>query len=187
MNLFQKKNKNETLEALFLKQEERQSAQWNEAMEMMQKILQKQKKQDSVIEGIYETIEEHTDAFSEYKEKKSKEDKLLAFIMEYDEGMYQMRKMLQVAKVEETGWESSVEQIRKQLKAKVLEVGLVCMDETGERVNYQLQELVGVVPTNQQELHGIIQEIIVPGWIYQGELLKKAKVMAYKYEGDTQE
>ncbi|MFA9466248.1 MAG: hypothetical protein ACERKN_18430 [Velocimicrobium sp.] len=164
-----------------------QSEQWSMLFENMQKMLQKQRKNDSVMESVFETIEEHADAFTLYETTKSNEKMLTGYIMEYDETLFQMGRMMKQAGAEMAEWAQQIEDMRKQVSNRMKTMDLIRIDDSNVPVDFKVHEIVSVERTIQFELQGMVHDIIVPGWIYKGEVLKKAKIIAYKLQEGTNE
>ena len=53
-------------------------------------------------------------------------------------------------------------------------------------MNYELHEVISIEDTSLSSLHGKIARVLENGYIHEGQVLKKARVSAYRYQLDPQ-
>jgi molecular chaperone GrpE (heat shock protein) len=194
MSFFMKRNKKnemdlkiqliyEKLQSLEKSQEEQQSLQ----ADYSQKMLSRQRKSESVIESIFEAIEEYKAVFQQQNMIKSNEKALAAFIRGYDESLQHMERMLINSEGEDSEWVKQLHMMREQLCEGMAELELLIIKDCDIPVDFALHEVIGISYTDQAERNSRVCEIIAPGLYFQNEVQKKAKVIVYKYKEDTKE
>ena len=166
-------------------QEKLQEEQWSIQREDVQKLLTRHRKSETIIDNILETLEEYQAALEEQNSMKSKEKVLVGYINSYDESLHQIERMLCEAEGEESVWVKQLHGMREQLCDSMKRSELRIIMDSDILVDFALHEVIGICDTKQREKSNTICEVITPGIYFQGEVLNKAKVIAYQYKEDT--
>lgn len=167
------------------KQGKRQEEQWTAVQDNIQKLLSRQRKSEIVTESLLEMIEEHTNAFLSQDRIKSNEKSLAEYILKYDESLHHMERMLRKSEGEASEWAKQLNTSRQQLCDRMKEIEVSIIKDSGVPVDFRIHEIVSIQYTTQSEKRDKVCEIIVPGLSYQKEVLRKAKITAYKYQEET--
>ena len=180
-NVFEKQNqKQTTLQA-------KQEAHFDETMEKSQKMI---RRLSDTVEDFLDTYQEENEALRRYMEAaaeniKKQEQKLLGLIGLYQEHIELVEEW--IAEHMPAGSEGAQEAWRQQhqiLKEKLVTEGRFCMIDSigmpGEVVDYRLHEVIEAIDADKEEQGGKVAKIFRQGMIYQGNVIKKARVQAYK-------
>lgn len=155
--------------------------------ESMHRLEARQKKCELAAENVQELIESHEEAFLSKEKIVSKEKLLAGCILNYEEALYQMARIIRQSGAAAPEWTKQLDILIKQQHNKIGELDLSIIGSSNAPVDFRLHEIVGIKETVHLENKDLICEVIVPGLIYQGEVLKKAKIIAYKLQEGTEE
>lgn len=179
-NVFEKQNqKQTTLQA-------KQEAHFDETMEKSQKMI---RRLSDTVEDFLDTYQEENEALCQVQKQvediKKQEQKLLGLIGLYQEHIELVEEW--IAEHMPAGSEGAQEAWRQQhqiLKEKLVTEGRFCMIDSigmpGEVVDYRLHEVIEAIDADKEEQGGKVAKIFRQGMIYQGNVIKKARVQAYK-------
>lgn len=179
-NVFEKQNqKQTTLQA-------KQEAHFDESMEKSQKMI---RRLSDTMEDFLDTYQEENEALCQVQKQiediKRQEQKLLGLIGLYQEHIELVEEW--IAEHMPAGSEGAQEAWRQQhqiLKEKLVTEGRFCMIDSigmpGEMVDYRLHEVIEAIEADKEEQGGKVAKIFRQGMIYQGKVIKKARVQAYK-------
>lgn len=162
-----------------------QEEQWSIQKEDFQKLLTRQRKSETIMGNILETLEEYRAALEEQNIMRSKEKVLAGYINSYDGSLYQIERMLCEAEGEDSVWVKQLHGMREQLCDSLKGSELRIIKESNIPVDFTLHEVIGICDTEQIEKNNRVCKVITPGVSFQGEVLNKAKITAYKYKEDT--
>lgn len=149
--------------------------------EMLQKSLKRQRKVESAVDSINEMIEEHTDSFLTQEGIISKESVLIAVLMEQDEYLYRLARLTPQSSISTTFVEQ-IESIRQIAQQKLKPFNFFVISDTHVPIDYQVHEIIDVMPTENINNKDTVYQIVTPGYTHNGKLIKKATIIAYKYE-----
>lgn len=155
--------------------------------EEYKQLLHRQRKSEALLESLLEEIEYQKEEFIQKESIKSNEKALAGYILRYEEGLHQFHRILTMAGGEADEWAVQLHTIRAQIGCSMTEGVISIIIDTDVPIDFTLHEIIGVSPTKQADKNGIICEVITPGISYLGEVLKKAKVIAYKYTKEKEE
>ena len=114
------------------------------------------------------------------KEFEEERTGLLKLIEVYQEQLWNMRRY---AAKHDPAWIPQLELSSEAVKGKEDLCGVVRIEETGGRVDYELHEVIEVRETAQEEQTQTVAKVCHPGYIYRGKVRRKAKVIAYRFGG----
>lgn len=80
------------------------------------------------------------------------------------------------------GWKKQTELMKQDAESLGRRCTFHQIGECGEKADYDSHEILSVCVTGQRELDGTIAEVFSSGYCYQGHIIKKAQVSAYRYE-----
>lgn len=189
--IFKRQSKEKMAEILLLlsRQSDKQEEQMKKLTEIegvIRKVQTKQSKQEDVLEEIFDTIEEHGEAFDKQEAVRSREGNMLTLLIAYDEALGQAIKYTE--KHEETKELSrQIADSMNRMKQSMQMVGIIKIDKTGIPIDYGIHELIEIEDTNDFQLKDKVSQIILPGWSLENKVVKKANVIAYKYREDRSE
>ncbi|HAX52810.1 nucleotide exchange factor GrpE [Muricomes intestini] len=164
--------------------EKLQEEQWKLQQENYQTLLTRQRKSEVVIENILEVLDEYKTILEEQNSARSKEKVLVGYISAYDGSLHQLERMFRNIEGKEGEWVKQLEGIKKQLRDNMEKSELKIIKEQDITVDFNLHEVVGICDTEQKEKDGQVCEVIIPGMIFEGNVVNKAKVTAYQYKGE---
>ena len=111
---------------------------------------------------------------------KSQEQNLLALIEAYQLQMDQFWHLLG----DDETWGRQLELIRQKLEVRERQAGICIVGREGEAVDLKAHEVLDVVPTTEESLSATVAAVYESGLLYKGEVCRKAKVSAYRYEAE---
>lgn len=146
----------------------RQLARLSEAVE---DILEERKALETATE-LYER---------QIKESQDRENMLLALLCRYQEELGLIEERLhnteqQYAK----DWLEQLSLFRRSLETELRQCSIEETGKPGERVDYSLHEILDAAETEKPEQDGTVAYCYRTGCVYQGRVITKAQVRAYK-------
>lgn len=166
--------------------EERLSGQFLEAREESRKLLRRQSGSlEDIMEELQRQGEEKEAGERQFQELKKREAALveLCCLLAGQKEMI-LRHLLEDGALPEEAQASW----RKQACLMDQETGELekqCAFQRtgvrGERVDYDFHEVLSVCPTRKEEDDGTVAQVFSRGCLYQGSILKRAQVAAYKF------
>ena len=161
--------------------------------EQLNKLQSQTNRHDMVIEDMLDTweelkgrereqiseVEERLKAYREadVAETRHREEQLLALFEVYLEQMTALYR----AAAEDPDWAGPVSLMERKIEAQQLKSGITVIDKVGIPVDYDLHTVLDVEETGEEALSGTIREVYVAGYLYNGEVRKKAQVSAWRY------
>ena len=134
-----------------------------------------------------EVIDMMEQMMTKEKEEKEREadtqeqiNQLIEVILFYQEQTYRVNHIL----IEDENWNPSIQIMEKDENTKLQKNGMSVINTTDTVFTFELHEAIEVVDTECSEQDGKIAVIYVPGLLYQGKVIRKAKVAVYRYSGN---
>ncbi len=84
-----------------------------------------------------------------------------------------------------SGWQKQADIMEQESERLERRCSFQRIGICGEKVDYDRHEILSVCPARRLEEDGTIARVFSRGYYYQGHILKKAQVAAYKYSDDT--
>lgn len=170
---------------------EQQTRQAQRLDDMMDKNQKAVRGLSSTVEDFLDTLqdenEKHQDLQQEYAKAKEREQSLLGLL-----GLYQEQAELfeqWVAAQNQGSSEAALEAWRQQqviLKGKIAAESRLCVIEStglaGELVDYRIHEVLQALEPETREQEGTVAKVYSHGMLYQGSVIRKARVAAYRKE-----
>ena len=113
----------------------------------------------------------------ELKQVAEREEKLTELVMAAYDQLYGLRRAAEESHDEV--WERQLALAWRKLNDAQLPAGFLPVCETGIPVNYAVHEVIGVAEPESPEQEYQVAEICSCGYVRMGEVLRKAKVIAY--------
>ncbi len=116
------------------------------------------------------------------KSTESERDGLLALVGVYEEQLWELADRL-------TGeeWDAQFAILDRRLEQAKRPLGLVTVARAGVPVDYDIHEVIQVIAAENQGQDGMVCEVLIPGIIWKGKTLKKARVSVWRYEEPAEE
>ena len=141
-----------------------QVQQFNEMMDMMEK-------NQKAVRGLSDTVEDFLDTLQEENEERQRLGEEYARAKEREQGLLRLLGLYQ-------------EQVI--LKGKLAAESRLCAVErtglAGELVDYRIHEVLQAVEPDTKEQEGTVAKVYSQGMLYQGAVIRKARVAAYRKE-----
>lgn len=132
----------------------------DEMLDMMEQIVKKREEEKERNANIEEEIK-----------------RLKEVVLFYQEQTYRVNNIL----LKDTNWNSSVQIMAKDENIKLQKNGMSAINTIDCTFTFELHEAIEIIDTNIQEKDEKIADIYIPGLIYQGKVIRKAKVAVYRY------
>ena len=144
--------------------------------ELVSSAMQKIDRHDMAIEEMLEEWEELRGSRKELSlmALECKELVLLSAI-QYE----QLRALLTTAGEDNPFGRQIALSMKKMLEA-LQDKGIYLTGKTGEPVDYGLHEVIDTTDAQRPELHGMVARVYECGVLYKGQIIRKARVSAYK-------
>ena len=140
-------------------------------------ILSEINRHDMAIENMLDEWEEKKEQDRELEKLKDESGRLVDVFSAYHDQLFILRNALGRENPE---WNRQLEMMEYILNQKRMKACLQVIEQDNVPVDYSLHEITGIVETHDEKQHGIISEILSPGYIYHGEVIKKALVSVYR-------
>lgn len=158
-------------------------------------IETRQKKQENMLEESLDLLDECQESMrglKEVEEERQKqaeesEKKLLQLIMTYGESMNRISSDISGNEQLDPGWKQQMELTQMMLKRAMEEVGISMISDEGLPADPARVQVVDQELCSEREKHNCVKSTVIPGWIYGGRILKKAKVSVYKYQEELED
>lgn len=159
------------------------------AKEEAEKISGRQKKQENMLEEILGLVDEYGAGLSKLAESREKErnqsekqeEKLLDLIMLYEEYL----RNIQAFGSKNDKWQQDMQEnwsiLHLSVKRLREQCGLIEIADDGTEALPERDEVVEQRAVSEKSLHNHVAETIISGWIYKGRIIRKAKVIIYKF------
>ena len=139
------------------------------------------KHHDIAIEDMLESWEEFRGKQEELQNVLSgmaAQDRIVQLCIAYEQQMHNIRRMA----AEDPDWKKQLELIEGQLQPAREKAGFVVTGKKGEAADFSLHEVIMVQDTDKEDLNGRIESVYEPGICWQGQVYKKAKVCAWRFQ-----
>ena len=148
----------------------------------VEKLRSDVKRHNIAVEDMLESWEE----FQEKQEELQKtllsgmgaQDGIVRLCIAYEQQMHNIRRMAD----EDPDWKKQLDLIESQLQPAREKAGFIVTGKKGESVDFSLHEVVQVQDTDKEGENGRIENVYEPGISWQGQIYKKAKVCAWRYQ-----
>ena len=157
-----------------LNQSEEQS---QNSRQKFQEILTGINRHDMAVENMLDEWEEKKEQDREIAKTQMETRKLLDILISYHDQFFVFRKTLGN---DSPAWKNQLDMMEIILSQKRTLAGLQVIEQDNVPVDYALHEITGTAETHDKKQHGLISEILSPGYCYHGEILKKALVTVYR-------
>ncbi len=131
--------------------------------------------------SMEENLAQHVAKEKELCEERTR---LLKLIMTYDIQIGIMKNAVQTSAEED--WAEQIAMMEKKLSGELAAARISRIGSSGDEVNYELHEVISIEDTSLSSLHGKIARVLENGYMHEGQVLKKARVSAYRYQLDPQ-
>ncbi len=161
----------------------------NSASVLAERLEVRQRKQENMLEETLELLDgcgENLEALKETQEtimlqKEQEKQSLLDVIMLYGEYMEQLRQNISKSSGSSSQWDRQWDIMEISLKRMREKAGISMIMDDKEPADPERVQVVKQEWTSDPEKHNYVYETVVPGWIYSGKVIQKAKVIVYKY------
>lgn len=106
------------------------------------------------------------------------QDRIVQLCIAYEQQIHNIRRMA----AEDPDWKKQLELIEGQLQPAREKAGFVVTGKKGEAADFSLHEVIMVQDTDKEDLNGRIESVYEPGICWQGQVYKKAKVCAWRFQ-----
>lgn len=186
---FRRKNGNETQEERFRRSMDRRLSELldkkEEELSLLQTISREVRQNSADIRRHDMALEDCLEMLEEQREEeiqgRKRIEELLNLLEVYQEQMWSMRRY---AAGHDPAWLPQLELSKETVKGKEKICGISWIEEIGVRVDYGMHEVIEVRETADEGMAQIVAEVCQPGYLYKGEVRKKAKVIAYRLESN---
>lgn len=158
--------------------------QFSDLEKTLQTLIKRQRKMESTLDSINEVIEDHAESFLTQEQLTNNERTLIQIFMEQDEYIYRLSQLMQES-TSSSNWTEQLNSIQLHSQQKLKKFGFRVILETQVTIDFYIHEIIDVFPTKNPEQKDKVYKIVTPGYIYGEKLLKKATIIAYKYEEEN--
>lgn len=164
--------------------------QLREAEEENAKTIRRQSGSlEDVLEELQRQGEEKDEISERIRELKERESALagLCCLLMGQNEMIMSRLLKEGALPEDvrSGWLRQAQMMDQESETLKRQCTIQTLGRCGEKVDYDCHEILTVLPTATEEQQGTVAQVFARGYTYQGHVLQKAKVAAYRYEGSA--
>lgn len=135
---------------------------------------------DMALEDCLDMLEEWgKERVYEQKQRQSLEqerEKLLQMLGTYQEQLWNMKTY---AEKNDSAWHQQLLLVEKVVQEKMVFSGITAIDRTDCVVNYELHEVIELIDTEDMNRDRTVAVVYRPGYLYRGEVRKKAQVAVY--------
>ena len=141
------------------------------------KLLRRQTETiNDFLDEMQEEREEEEEKGTALKAASDREKKLCELIGIYEEQLHLLEEQL----VSSDGWKDQICLMRQKRKQAGKLAQLQETGEEGEPFDYLLHEAVETADTEEEKQDSCIAKVYTPGFVYQGKVMRKAKVVVYR-------
>ena len=134
---------------------------------------------EDCLEALEEQQEEESQSRKQIRKLEAEQEKLLKLLAVYQEQLWGMK---QYAQQNAPEWLSQLELMEKAAEGARLSSGITWIEEAGVQVDYALHEVIEARAVSGEEKDMRVAQVYSPGMIRNGEVIKKARVAAYRLE-----
>ena len=114
----------------------------------------------------------------ERQESLAREKALLALVMSAHDRLFELQRAAEEAGAER--WLRQLVLAQQKLEEARLPAGFQAVEQAGVPVSFTVHEVTGIVPTQDAAQNRLVAEIDVPGYLYKGQVLRKAHVSVWR-------
>lgn len=148
--------------------------------EEMDKLLLRQRKGEAIMQDVVDVLNAYATALSGEDVLKRRENELVKYILEYDSIIHQLERILRNTEGS-MEWEGQLKTMREQLWKEMDSLEVCIVSRIGEPVDFHIHEVIQVQETANRDEDKLVYEVILPGISFRDKVLRKAKVVAYRY------
>ena len=134
---------------------------------------------EDCLDALEEQQEEQKESRKQIRKLEAEQEKLLKLLSVYREQLWGMK---QYAQQNAQEWLSQLELMEKAAEGARLSSGITWIEEAGVQVDYALHEVIEARAVSGEEKDMRVAQVYSPGMIRNGEVIKKARVAAYRLE-----
>lgn len=168
------------------RQRTEQTNQINELMEKNQKMI---RKLSDTVEDFLDTLQDQEEEQRQSQQKQNtaeeRERRLVELLGLYQEQMELFEQWITVQDQERSeesqdAWKQQYAMLNRKIKTESRFCTLEDTGTVGEPVDYRLHEVLQVMEPGTKEQEGTIAKVCSHGMLYQGNVIRKARVVAYR-------
>ncbi len=134
---------------------------------------------EDCLDALEEQQEEQKESRKQIRKLEAEQEKLLKLLSVYREQLWGMK---QYAQQNAPEWLSQLELMEKAAEGARLSSGIAWIEEAGVQVDYALHEVIEARAVSEEEKDMRVAQVYSPGMLRHGEVIKKARVAAYRLE-----
>lgn len=159
--------------------------------EEFNKLSKRLHKQSSMLEDILETTQEYQQEKSRLEAdiswREQQEEQLIFLIMKYQEYLelisdYLMKDRNAFPNNESENMDAQIKLVSDELENLRKKNGVEIVDKEGGKVDTSLHKIIETKGTDNMIMNGTVNRVLVPGIIYRGKVIQKAKITAFVYK-----
>ncbi len=139
---------------------------------MEEMMTEQRERQEALSDALGERAER------EAKEAKRREEKLLALAIACEEQLFALKTAATVS--EDDAWQRQIESAEEKILSTAVPAGFQRIDRAGEAFSYDLHEAIETRETEDSGKAMKVAEVYTCGAMYQGKVMRKAKVAVYQ-------
>lgn len=165
-----------------------QTADWNEKLAGMQSAAAKH---EMAIEDMLESWEEWQEKLETQEARRAEREKndtavlqrrekaLVRLLTDYHDQLFALRRAAEEA--ENASWNRQFSTAMDKLSEGLALAGLQVIDRPGGAFSYALHEAIEVIETSDEALDMRVARVYSCGYVYLGNVVRKAKTAVYQY------
>ncbi len=142
-------------------------------MDLIESMEDAQEDQNDMLEEVKLVLSRDNE--SKLKDLRNEETALLQLIESYQDQL----KVLEAAASSDPVWSHQFDLVRQKLATPLQTAGITLIDQKNIPVSYDLHEVIDRVDSTNPELQHCVAEIFKTGYIFKGQVLRKAQVSAF--------
>lgn len=182
----------QTLQDALLLQEQKLSRLQQEQADQIREAIEKNQKtlrnlSDSVedfLDSQQEQDEEKRQAQQQQKAAKERERRLVELLALYQEQMelagQWIAELSRVSDASLSAWEQQYAMLNEKIKTESSFCAIEYIGAAGEPVDYRMHEVLEAVEPDTEKQEGTVAKVCSRGMLYQGTVIRKARVTAYR-------
>lgn len=134
---------------------------------------------EDCLDALEEQQEEQRQSRKQIRKLEAEQEKLLKLLAVYQEQLWGMKRY---AGQNAPEWLSQLELVEKTAESSRLSCGVAWIDAAEVPVDYELHDVIEARTVSEEAMDKRVAEIYSPGLIFQGNVIRKARVAAYRLE-----
>jgi molecular chaperone GrpE (heat shock protein) len=130
---------------------------------------------ENLLDELQEDIEDERNSRSAAEEQYRNSENLLTLFETCQDQFWQIKKFFSD---KNDAFSSQFSLMEQSFSNAMIRCGITPVDRTGISVDYEIHEVIDL--TESETYDKTVAEIYSPGYIYQGKIVKKAKISAYR-------